>query len=85
MLDPDPPLERRAVSPGIEAEHRNRSPVPLPQAFHALHRGRLSRAVWTDQTKDLALVDLKRHIVHGDGGPVALSQMGDRNNGGTHT
>ena len=82
MLDPDSILKRRGVSSRIEAQHRNRSAVRPPQAFHTLHRGGLPRAVRTDQAKDLTLVNLEGYIVHGDGGPVALSQMGDRNDRG---
>ena len=43
-----------------------------PQPFDALHRRRLAGAIRTDETEDLALLDVERHIVDGDGLAVGL-------------
>ena len=54
-----------------------RSGVRRP--FDALHRGGLAGAVGPDQTEDLAVVDLERHVVDGHRPAVGLADAGDLN------
>jgi hypothetical protein len=81
VLHADPLAERARVAAGIEAEHGNGALVGKPVALHAFHRRRLSRAVRADQAEDLSLEHLERHVVHGHDPAVALSEMGDRDDG----
>src|SRR6266404_583493 len=62
-LNPDTILQLVDLSKGIKTQNRDAAPVGRAQTFDALHRGRFSRAVWSDQTKYLAVVDLERDLV----------------------
>src|SRR2546429_573394 len=59
-LNPDTLLQLVDLSKGIKTQNRDAASVGLTQTFDALHRGSFSRAIWPDQTKYLAVVDLER-------------------------
>src|SRR5436305_14890899 len=61
-LNPDTLLQLVDLAKGIKTQHRDAASVGRTQTFDALHRGSLSRAIWRDQTKYLAAVDLDRHL-----------------------
>ena len=62
-LNPDTLLQLVDLSKGIKTQNRDAASVGRTQTFDALHRGSFSRAIWPDQTKYLAVVDLERHLV----------------------
>lgn len=80
-LHPNPVLDLIDVAEWIEAQDRNLARVRPAHSFHALHRGCLASAVRPDQSKDFALVDLKRDIGDGSGGSVAFADVRNLNDG----
>src|SRR5262249_15408212 len=76
-LDADALLERIYVSHRIEAEHRNGAAIRLAQAFDALHRGGLAGAVRSDQSEDLAGLDIEGDVLDRNGSSVRLSYSAD--------
>src|SRR5438132_2676331 len=81
VLHPDSLPESVGIAPWVEAEHRDCSFVGNAIALYALHRGRLTGAVRTYQSKDLALEHFERDVVNGDGAAVALAQVEDGDDG----
>ena len=81
QLDADPILEPIDVTDGVEGEDRHGASVWSAQALDALHRRRLASSVRSDQPKDLATLDIKRHIVDGELSTVALVKAGDADGG----
>ena len=77
VLHADPLAERVGIASRIEAEHGDGSLVGNAIALDALHRGRLARAVRTNEPEDLALEHLERDVVHRHGAAVALAQVGN--------
>src|SRR5207237_6736878 len=62
-LNPNTHLHLVDQTKGIKTQNRDAASVARTQTFDALHRGSFSRAIWPDQTKYLAVVDLERHLV----------------------
>src|SRR2546423_71157 len=81
VLHTDPLPEGVGIAAWVEAEHRDRPLVGDAIALDALHRGRLTGAVRTYQSKDLTLQHFERHVVDGHRAAVALTQVGDGNDG----
>src|ERR671910_531343 len=73
--DPVPPLETCPV--GVCAEHPDLAGVPRPEALGDLDRGRLARAVRTEQREALADVDVEVEAVDGVAAGVALGESPD--------
>ena len=67
-MDPD-----RAAA--VEARDRGRAGCRRKIAGQNAHGRGLARAVRPQESQDLALLDLERHVVHGDHVPVALSEI----------
>jgi hypothetical protein len=64
---------------GIKTQNRDGTPIRPAQPFDALHRGGLSSAVGADQTKNLALAYLQRHLIDSHRAAVGLANSGDLN------
>ncbi len=62
-LHTDAVLQLVNVLEGIQAQHRDDAAVGRAQTLDAFHRGGFSRAVGTDQAKNLAVVHVERHVV----------------------
>jgi hypothetical protein len=78
-LHADPLLERVEVAKRIEAEHGNLAPIRHAQTLDALQRRRLAGAVRSDEPEDLAVADVERDFVHGNGTAVGLAATRDAN------
>ena len=63
QLNPNSLLQLVDLAEGIEAENGNGAAVGLAKAFDALHCGGLSRAVGTDEPKDLPFIDRERRFI----------------------
>ena len=84
QLHADALLQLVDVAKGIQAQHRDGAPIGLADALDALHGGGLAGAVRADQAKNLALVDVERHLVDRDGRPVGLANALDGDDGVGH-
>ncbi len=82
-LNADTVLQLIDLTKRIETQNRDAAPVGRAQTFDALHRGSFSRAIWPDQTKYLAVVDLERHFVDSYRFAVGLADSRHLNDG-TH-
>ena len=74
---PDPLLHIHGVSGHIESGHLGAPFGGRQKAGEHAHRGSLARAVGTEKAHDLALLDFKRHVVHGERARIALRQAFD--------
>jgi hypothetical protein len=70
-------LQRVDVAEGIETDHGNGTGVRLPQPFDTLHGRRLPGAIWSDESEDLAGVDVERHVVDGNDRSVGFADARD--------
>ncbi len=84
QLHANPLLQRVDVADRIHAEHRDRPSIRRAQPFDALHRRRLAGAVRPDQAEDLAVVNVERDLVDGDGRAVGLADARDVDDRGSH-
>src|SRR5580692_1457567 len=66
QLHSDPVLQLVNVMERIKTQNRDGPPVRRAQTLDAFHRSGLSRAVGTDQTKNLTFVDLERHLIRSE-------------------
>src|SRR2546425_8895501 len=80
-LHADAILQFVDVAERIEPEHRDSAAIGHAQSLDALQRGRLAGAVRSDQSEDLAIVDLERHLIDRDRLAVGLAAAGDANDG----
>src|ERR1039458_3373757 len=59
QANPDAVLELLPLPVGIKAENRDLTSRARTQPFQNLHRRRLARAIWSEQTKNFSRLDLK--------------------------
>ncbi len=81
QLHADSLLQAAHVTKRIEPEHRNLSGIRRPQPFDALQRGGLAGAVWANQAEDFPRLDLERHVVDGQRGPIGFADVRDADRG----
>src|SRR6478672_2758776 len=79
--DPDALAQRAAARAGVVPEHRHVATTAFPVALEDLDRGRLARAVGTEQTEHLAALDADIHAAQRFEVAIGLAQPGDLDRG----
>src|SRR5207245_10900101 len=80
-LHANPLLQRVHVSPGIQSQNRDETPIRSTQTIDALHGRGLASPVRPDQAEYFSSMNVERDVVHGDSPAVRLadrSHVNDR-------
>jgi hypothetical protein len=72
QLHPGVGMQKMTVVLWVDPQYCNFPPIRLAQAFQALDRGGLARAVRTNHAEDLTFQHLKTDFIYGYGFSVSL-------------